>query len=576
VDVTRPYAKGLEARGIPHLLVGSKSFHHREEVETLHAALAAVEWPDDELSVFATLRGSLFAVEDAVLLRFRHDHGKLHPFHPLPDDLTEDFRPVAEGLALLGSLHRQRNRRPVADTVNLLLEAARAHAGFALRPAGHQVLANVHRVADLARNFEMCGGLSFRGFVDELAAQAEKAEAAEAPVLEEGAEGVRLMTVHAAKGLEFPVVVLADMTARLRAPRPDRHVDGARNLCASRLLNCLPRELLDRIPIEESRDEAEGVRVAYVAATRARDLLVVPAVGDAMREGWVSPLNKAIYPAADQWRISNPAVGCPRFGDVTVLERPEDYAADEEASVRPGQHTPQAGEHTVVWWDPRTLRLDVDWNFGLRLDEILQEGPRSAESMSRYDAWKTARGAALANGQRPRYEIVVASEAAVLPLDYTCEVEVASLPKLPGRPAGPRFGALTHAVLAHAGLNAGMDEVSRLARSHGRLLGCPVDEIEAAGQAAFAALGHSLIRRALSAQRVHREYPVMLKLTESQVLEGVIDVAFLEDGAWTILDFKTDAELPGRIERYKAQLTWYAMALSRITGQPARGVLVGV
>ena len=48
--------------GLPHLLVGSKSFHQREEVETLRAALAAIEWPDDELSVFATLKGSLFAI----------------------------------------------------------------------------------------------------------------------------------------------------------------------------------------------------------------------------------------------------------------------------------------------------------------------------------------------------------------------------------------------------------------------------------------------------------------------------------------------------------------------------------
>src|SRR3989454_787171 len=71
VDVTRDYVKALESRGQPHLLVGSKSFHHREEVETLRTALTAIEWPEDELSVFATLRGSLFAIPDSLLLRFR-------------------------------------------------------------------------------------------------------------------------------------------------------------------------------------------------------------------------------------------------------------------------------------------------------------------------------------------------------------------------------------------------------------------------------------------------------------------------------------------------------------------------
>src|SRR5262245_50038236 len=85
IDMTRDYVKALESRGLPHLLVGSKSFHHREEVETLRTALTAIEWPEDELSVFATLRGSLFAVSDSLLLRFRHEVGRLHPFRRLPN-----------------------------------------------------------------------------------------------------------------------------------------------------------------------------------------------------------------------------------------------------------------------------------------------------------------------------------------------------------------------------------------------------------------------------------------------------------------------------------------------------------
>ena len=60
-DVTRPYVDALEARGIRHLLVGGRAFHDREEIETLRSALMAIEWPEDQLSVFATLRGGLFA-----------------------------------------------------------------------------------------------------------------------------------------------------------------------------------------------------------------------------------------------------------------------------------------------------------------------------------------------------------------------------------------------------------------------------------------------------------------------------------------------------------------------------------
>ena len=121
------------------------------------------------------------------------------------------------------------------------------------------------------RQYELTGGFSFRGFVEELNAQAVKTEAPEAPVLEEAADGVRLMTVHNAKGLEFPVVILADMTANLNQREPDRYIDASRGLCATRLLHCAPKELLENESLELEREKAEGVRVCYVAATRARD-----------------------------------------------------------------------------------------------------------------------------------------------------------------------------------------------------------------------------------------------------------------------------------------------------------------
>ena len=101
-DITRDYVRALEAREIPHLLVGSKSFHSREEVETLRAALTAIEWPEDELSVFATLKGSLFAIPDDLLLRFHHEVGRLHPFRKFPETLAQEFEPIAEALRSTG------------------------------------------------------------------------------------------------------------------------------------------------------------------------------------------------------------------------------------------------------------------------------------------------------------------------------------------------------------------------------------------------------------------------------------------------------------------------------------------
>ena len=87
-DVTRPYVEALEARGIPHVLVGGRSFHDREEVESLRTALAAIEWPDDELSVFATLHGPLFAIGDEELLEYRQRFRRLHPYRLPPDEVA--------------------------------------------------------------------------------------------------------------------------------------------------------------------------------------------------------------------------------------------------------------------------------------------------------------------------------------------------------------------------------------------------------------------------------------------------------------------------------------------------------
>ena len=125
----------------------------------------------------------------------------------------------------------------------------------------------------------------------------------EEPIIEEGADGVRMMSVHTAKGLEFPVVILANINVNAAAATPDAHVDAGRNLCARRLLGWTPWELNDHLKEEHERDLAEGVRIAYVAATRARDILVVPAAGDGpFNAGWVASLNKALYPPKEKHR----------------------------------------------------------------------------------------------------------------------------------------------------------------------------------------------------------------------------------------------------------------------------------
>jgi ATP-dependent exoDNAse (exonuclease V) beta subunit len=627
-DVTRPYVEALEARDISHLMVGGKSFHVREEVQTMRAALCAIEWPDDELSVFAALKGSLFAIGDAELLEYRHRYRRLHPYrisHPRPDDISgepvpEHLQPIVESLQLLQSLHRDRNYRPVAETIVRLLEATRAHAAFALRPWGEQVLANVLHVAEMARAYEESGGISFRGFVERLREEAESGEAPEAPILEEGSDGVRIMTVHKAKGLEFPVVILADVTAKLTRSHASRYIAPEQELCAVQIAGWSPVDLLEHDKEELARDKAEGVRIAYVAATRARDLLVIPAVGDdpfelgweAVNAWWVSPLNPAIYPDRTQRRHPAKATNCPVFGQESVLSRPSgDWAVT--GNVCPGLHNFESGpaptesgvpgpesrvsgtarldSYGVVWWDPSKLKLGAEMQFGIRQKELLQEVDREVVEADRkvYADWRASRDEAVARGSQPSLVVKTATEWAagtavspprpagvsptqgfpVTTIDVDRDLE---------RPAGPRYGALVHAVLATIPLDASSNQIHEVATLQGRILGATAQEVGSAAKVVVAVLDHPLMARAREAAkhgRCRRESPVTLSV-EGTLVEGVVDVAFLEEDRWTVLDFKTDRELEKRLEDYRRQVGIYADAIASATGQKAEAILMRV
>jgi ATP-dependent helicase/nuclease subunit A len=606
-DMTRPYVEALEARGIAHLLVGGRSFHNRAEIETLRAALAAIEWPEDELSVFATLRGSLFAISDEELLEYRHRIGRCHPFR-IPNQFPPNLGAIVEALRLLQTLHRSRNQVPVATTIAALLESTRAHVGFALEHGGEQVLANVSHLGDLARRYEAEGGISFRGFIDELREQAESGEAGEAPILEEGSDGVRLMTVHKAKGLEFPIVILADMTAKLRASAASRYIDSAGRVCAIRLAGCAPFDLLEHESEELRRDEAEGVRVAYVAATRARDLLVVPAVGDVERDGWIQPLNTAVYPPMEARRQQIQAPGCAEFKSMdSVLVRPGGSA--ERSTVCPGLHVRKlnssdpfldppprrAGEEkrggdsefSVVWWDPRALKLGVEAPLGIRRPELIVKdvAPDIVESgLAAYNSWRERRQQAVAAGSRSSVVVRTVTQSAKTAGEAAPDltlppVEIVELPRAANRPSGRRFGALVHAVLASVPLDGDLSAMQRVATIHGRILGAPVEEIDAASEVVRAALAHPLFddaRHAARQGRCRREAPIAWRETSGALIEGVVDLAFEHAEGWTVIDFKTDEEFGGNELAYRRQVAMYATAIQAANGARVSAALMKV
>ena len=473
------------------------------------------------------------------------------------------FKPIIEALDILADLHRNRNRRPIAGSVTRLLEATRAYMGFALRPSGHQVLANVHRVIELARSFEQTGGISFRAFVEDLTARAESYETSEAPMIEESADGIRLLTVHTAKGLEFPIVILADMTANIAMQQADRYVDNQRKLCATQLVEyspfsyLRPQELIDQNEAERAREASEGVRIAYVATTRVRDLLVVPVLGIDRIEGWLAPLDKAIYPKREDRRARRTADGCPQFGLSTILVGP----ANE--SIWPGLHQPEAGSYEVLWWDPSKLRLEVDAKLGLRTIDLLKgdAGP----STSAYNSWREMRERSLSLGQTQTCEVVTPTEISEPPSEQIT-VEHESIARVGRGPGGARFGTLVHRALRDSIAHAETRE--QLIQAYGRILGATDEETEAAEDIIVRALSHPLLKRARSSPRCHSELPITLRLDGSRILEGFCDLLFLEGAMWHVIDFKTDEDSTRRSAQYERQIQWYAHAVSQLTGSP--------
>jgi ATP-dependent exoDNAse (exonuclease V) beta subunit len=575
-DVTRNYVRALEARHVPHVLVGGRSFHEQEEVLAVRNALTAIEWPDDTLRVYATLRGPLFAFGDDVLLAFRHQSGgSLHPLRELDRDaLDETTLEVAEALEMLGRLHARRNSQAISTTVSDLLDRVRAQAAMAIGANGDQALANLFRMIERGHRFERRGASSFRAFVELLETEAESGAAQDAALIEEGTEGVRMMTAHRAKGLEFPVVILADPTCN-STRAPNRFTDVDKRLWAEPLCGAAPRDLLDNTDLEAARDAAEAIRVAYVASTRARDLLVVPVVGDDELEGWLEVLNPAIYPQPDKKRAAEEAPGCPKFGSDSVRTRPRPKDGGPAESVMPGLHKPALGAHHVVWWDPHLLELDKERRAGLRHQKVLEADPE-AKADTRYEDWRRNRDKIIDVGKTPTIRVHAPSEVGIDLKDSDVPIEIIELDREPDRPSGARFGSLVHTIFSRVDFNGSVDDVRMVVNRQTLQFGAPPAEREAAYDVVQRALKHPLMQEAARSSDVKRETPLMYVNDAGELVEGIVDMAFRTDDGWTVVDFKTDEDLDAQRGAYLGQIRLYTEGVGLATGCVVRGLLLAV
>lgn len=530
---TAAYEAELERQGLASVLVGARALHERDEIEALLSVLHALEWPEDELMVYGALRGPFFGFTDEALWAWRNRHGTLHPFRA--GDGSDSDLEIRSALEVLRSLSVHRNRRPFAETMQSILRNTRAHVGLGLRPGGARVLDNVQSALDLAREFEESDGFSFRGFVHHLRAAADRPGSTEGTVNEETADGIRMMTVHRAKGLEFPVVVLADPHHHGRgwASEVRRPEDG---LLARKIAGFAPLLFLDGQAEASRQATAEVRRLAYVAATRARDLLVVPTVGPHLpsfeQDSWLRPLLRALRPPPGA-----EAMGAPEnlvFGAESYVRPPD--ARRHPRSIRPGLYDLGEGLE-LAWWDPNLLGERPQPSFGLAHERFLAEGPAAETGVKRYEAWREAIEMRRELGRSAAVARVDLETPPVGGLGAFSIVERA-LPGSQERPTGRRYGQLIHRVLADLELDGDPSAARALAQAYGRSLEASPEEIEAAVAAADALSRDELFERARTAARALRRHPVWRDTPEG-IVEGTIDLLFEAPEGWIAVDFIT-------------------------------------
>ncbi|HLW70144.1 MAG TPA: UvrD-helicase domain-containing protein [Candidatus Binataceae bacterium] len=305
------YEQAFIAAAIPCYTVKGRGFYGRREVIDLVELLAAVDDPRDSLALAATLRSPFFALSDNTLLemglRLHETAGSGGPAS-LADLLAGpgvDFGRLATGREeaeqawrVLDELRRLRGRAPLLEIVERALELTDYESVMAGLPQGAQRVANLRKLIDLARRFDALHFFSFHDFVVYLRRLLEEEPyEPQAQILGESENVIRLMTVHQAKGLEFPIVILADAG---RGPNHETRTvlldpEGGLLLRATTGSGGdeIPNAALDRYRERLADEEAaESVRILYVALTRARDRLIVSE--GANTTGWSKLLRKFV------------------------------------------------------------------------------------------------------------------------------------------------------------------------------------------------------------------------------------------------------------------------------------------
>lgn len=604
--------QALQEGGIPSYAEQSGGYFAAVEVQVMLALLRCIDNPEQDLAMAAVLRSPLVGLDETALAGVRlAGDGTLWQNLPafvasLPDGVDEK-EDLQQFMAAFDSWRTYSRRHGVAELLQRLYDDT-AYVDFVgAMPGGDVRQANLKALYDRARQYEEAG---FRGLFRYLQLMDKMKEdgldLAPAKVVSEKEDVVRIMSIHKSKGLEFPVVFVADMgKAFNRRDTQDQILFHNRLGIGLKQYDpewrmSYPTLIWSGIAAQlRWEGTAEEERILYVAMTRARDQLILTGHSshiDRDWQRWTSHLNPAQAKSYFDWVM--PAALAP-FGAKADADYARPGAAWQDAvwQVRIAKAVPAGTvEEGAYDGEPRLEALRRGDLTGTPVPSWLDEQlswqyayPQAVRTAAKFSVSEVKRRYQELHSDELQDEAALSvPAAAVIPPAPGEDDAFAALPPwLAGEEAavsGAQRGTALHKALQYitpaadqttATLRREIDAFVRqglLSREEAKLVYVPV----------LAAFCQSDIgRRMAESPELHREYPFTVLLAggdplpetetgEQILIQGVIDCLFREDDAWILVDYKSD-----RLEtadafrrRYAVQLALYKRAVEQITHRP--------
>jgi ATP-dependent helicase/nuclease subunit A len=604
--------QALQEGGIPSYAEQSGGYFAAVEVQVMLALLRCIDNPEQDLAMAAVLRSPLVGLDETALAGVRlAGDGTLWQNLPafvasLPDGVDEK-EDLQQFMAAFDSWRTYSRRHGVAELLQRLYDDT-AYVDFVgAMPGGDVRQANLKALYDRARQYEEAG---FRGLFRYLQLMDKMKEdgldLAPAKVVSEKEDVVRIMSIHKSKGLEFPVVFVADMgKAFNRRDTQDQILFHNRLGIGLKQYDpewrmSYPTLIWSGIAAQlRWEGTAEEERILYVAMTRARDQLILTGHSshiDRDWQRWTSHLNPAQAKSYFDWVM--PAALAP-FGAKADADYARPGAAWQDAvwQVRIAKAVPAGTvEEGAYDGEPRLEALRCGDLTGTPVPSWLDEQlswqyayPQAVRTAAKFSVSEVKRRYQELHSDELQDEAALSvPAAAVIPPAPGEDDAFAALPPwLAGEEAavsGAQRGTALHKALQYitpaadqttATLRREIDAFVRqglLSREEAKLVYVPV----------LAAFCQSDIgRRMAESPELHREYPFTVLLAggdplpetetgEQILIQGVIDCLFREDDAWILVDYKSD-----RLEtadafrrRYAVQLALYKRAVEQITHRP--------